>query len=92
MDGIRYIKGGKEHINFNKNSASIAEVGPSKFEFYDLFKGNPQLSEATNNIINENIIDIIDELKPGLEKTIEAVAVRIVDRVFKTFSVDDLFV
>lgn len=39
----------------------------------DLFNGDKILSKSTNDFINENWKDIIDELKPSILKSIAAV-------------------
>lgn len=39
----------------------------------DLFNGDKILSKSTNDFINENWMDIIDELKPSILKSIAAV-------------------
>lgn len=59
--------------------------------FADLFKGNPELTDNTNRIVNENIVDILSDLKPVINKTIGDIILLLIRQVFERFSVDELF-
>lgn len=90
LHGHRVTKNNKEYIDFNNNSVKI-KVGDAQFYFSDLIKGNPEVSEQTNKVVNENIQAIIEELKPFIQETVGTVVFTVARRVFKNFSVDELF-
>lgn len=87
---MRFQKNNKEYIDFRDNSIKI-QVGKAKFYFENLINANEELSKATNQVINENIDDIILELKPIIEDTIGSIVFSVTKRVFKNFSIDELF-
>lgn len=66
-------------------------IGRPVFHFADIFKDNEELNQQTNRIINENIVDIIDELRPVVDKTVTEFTIGIVTRIFNRFSFDELF-
>lgn len=62
-----------------------------KMYFADLFKGNPELTDNTNRIVNDNIADILGDLKPVINQTIGDIILLLVKQVFERYSVDELF-
>lgn len=60
--------------------------------FDNLFHNNKELTETTNQLINENYDEIIKEVKPLVEETILAITYTILQQVFHTFSLDELFI
>lgn len=60
--------------------------------FDNLFHNNKELTETTNKLINDNYDEIIKEVKPLVEETILAITFTILQQVFHTFSVDELFI
>lgn len=90
LQGHRKNVNGKEYIVFDKINLDIKFNG-GKMYFADLFRGNPELTENTNRIINDNIDDILSDLKPIINKTIGDIILHLVRQVFERFSVDELF-
>lgn len=90
LNGKRQTKNGKEHIIFDDNRITI-DIGSGFFQFDDLFHNNPELTRTTNNVINQNIKEIINELKPLLEDTIGTIVFSVATRVFKRYPLDTLF-
>jgi len=90
VDGGRYMKNGKEYISFDKNSLQL-NLGKPVFKFDNIFRDNRELNEQTNKIINENVIDIIDELRPVIDSTVSQFIFGVVGRIFNRFSFDELF-
>lgn len=90
LNGKRVTKNGKEHMNFDDNRISI-DIGSGVFQFDDLFQNNPELTKTTNEVINQNIHEIIKELKPLLEDTIGSIVFSITTRIFKRYPLDTLF-
>lgn len=81
---------GKEYLVFDKIDLDL-NLSNGHLYFADLFRGNPELTANTNRIINENIVDIINDLKPVINKTISDIVLLLIRQVFERFSVDELF-
>lgn len=60
-------------------------------QFSNLFKGDKALSEGTNQFLNENWQDILNELKPVLKKAIGSIINGVVSPVFNKFPYDQFF-
>lgn len=89
-DGKFVTRNNKEYVEWSNPSLDLT-VGGISVHFADLFKGNKELTETTNQAINENSQEILKELKPLVEETISSIVFNILQQVFHTFSVDELF-
>ncbi|KAJ3654883.1 hypothetical protein Zmor_014036 [Zophobas morio] len=90
FEGELKSKKGKEYITIKSVKVDL-KIGKPFFQFENIFNGNEELNVQTNKIINENVVDIIDELRPVIDKTVTDFAIGIVSRVFNRFSFDELF-
>lgn len=90
LQGHRQKVNGKEYIVFDTIDLDVKLPG-GRLYFADLFKGNPELTEHTNRIINDNVADILLDLKPVINKTIGDIILLLIKQVFERFSVDELF-
>lgn len=88
--GHRENLNGKEHILFDQINVDV-KLTNGKLYFADLFRENPELTEHTNRIVNENIADVLSDLKPVINQTIGDIILLLVKQVFERFSVDELF-
>ncbi|RZC41970.1 takeout-like [Asbolus verrucosus] len=90
LQGERYKKGGQEYIKFS--SMEINEkLHQPVFRFEGLFRENPELTEQTNKVVNENIDEILDELRPAIHIAISEAVLGIIKPMFEKFSVKELF-
>lgn len=60
-------------------------------QFNNLFNGDKALGDGTNQFLNENWQDILNELKPVLKKAIGNIINGVVGPVFSKFPYDSLF-
>lgn len=60
-------------------------------QFTNLFNGNKALSDGTNQFLNDNWQDILNELKPVLKKAIGNIINGVIGPVFGKFPYDQLF-
>lgn len=90
VKGQRIKKGDKEYIDFTDNKLEL-EIGDGNLHFTDLFKGNEDLTTTGNVIINQNIKELIEDIKPVLVKTIEDFVFGVVKEAFANYSLDQLF-
>ncbi|XP_060518411.1 uncharacterized protein LOC132697136 [Cylas formicarius] len=91
MLGRRQFKQGKQYLVFPELDIESIDFGQPNFHFYNLFKNNPELTEQTNKILNANMDQLLEDLRPTLETTIGKTVLEFVSRVFNRFSVDELF-
>lgn len=66
------------------------DIGKVKVNLNDLFHGNNALGERMNAFLNANWDSLSEELKPLLQKSLTEVVKSSTDKLFKTYSVDDL--
>lgn len=59
--------------------------------FDDLFHGNKELSDRLSEIINNNILDVLEEIKPLIEHATGEVILNIIKGVFQRYAVEELF-
>lgn len=81
---------GKEYLSLDKIDVDVI-VTDGKLYFAEVFKGNPELTENTNKVVNENIRDILSDLQPVINKTIGEIVLMLVRQVFDRYSIDELF-
>lgn len=90
LNGTRIKKNGQEYIKFNDLDMDL-DIGKPKFEFVDLFKNNKELTDRTNEVVNENIESIIEELHPVLNEIIKNIVLSLISGVFDKYSFNELF-
>lgn len=90
LKGKRETIKGKEHANFDKIDIDL-EIPKAVLYFDNLFENNEELTRATNQAINDNIKEILVELKPVVSKTVGDIVLSLVGSLFRRYSVDELF-
>lgn len=91
MVGKRFIRKGKEYVNFDDIQLDL-QFGPNNtLIFENIFRGNKELTDQTNRIISENIEGIMMEVKPVFDSTVAQVALNLLKGIFNRFSLDELF-
>lgn len=66
------------------------DVGKVKVNLNGLFNGNNSLGERMNSFLNANWDLLSEELKPLLQKSVTEVVKSSTEKLFSTYSVDDL--
>jgi hypothetical protein len=77
-------------MKLNKITLKI-QIEDAKFNMTNLFNGDPVLSNIGNQFINENARLFLDELIPGLEKSLADIFGNIADEILSLASYDELF-
>ncbi|KAJ3654884.1 hypothetical protein Zmor_014037 [Zophobas morio] len=90
LQAQRYKKGNNEHLKFSTMEID-EKVHKAIFKFEGLFRNNPELTEQTNKILNENIDEILQELRPSIHLAIKQTVLGLISRLFEKFSVKELF-
>ncbi|XP_045471923.1 protein takeout-like [Harmonia axyridis] len=88
-NGRRIEKNGKTHLEIETINVK-GDYGKPIFLFADLFE-NQEVNDQTNKIINDNIVEIIKELEPVVNKVVIEIVQSLVSRVFVKYSFDELF-
>lgn len=84
------MKNGNRHFKFvqSKVDVQIDEIGAI---FDDVFKGNPELTDNFNRVVDENSEYLYDEIKPVIGQSISRLITTVINRVYNNFSVDQLY-
>lgn len=80
----------KEYLVPNEADVDVA-FGGASLHFTDIVKGNPMLTEKFNEILNENIQQVLVDVKPVIVEMLGKVILRLVSGVFDTFPLNELF-
>lgn len=88
--GEHYTKNGMDFVKL-VNSEVDVDIGKPHLQFDRIFGDNEELNDRTNQIINENILTIIEEVKPIVREIVSQFIVGTVSRVFDKYSFDELF-
>lgn len=91
MSGERYYQQDRQYLRLTDTQIDEIDFGQPQFQFAELFRNNPELTEQTNKILNANMAALIDDLRPTLERTIGNTVQQFIGRVFAKFSIDELF-
>ncbi|KAL1490585.1 hypothetical protein ABEB36_013254 [Hypothenemus hampei] len=91
MNGQRYYQQDKQYLKLTEIVIDDIDFGKPNFKFADLFRNNPELTDQTNKILNENMPELLEELRPTLEQTIGNTVLEFISRVFTRFSLEELF-
>lgn len=82
VTGKHVEQNGKLHYRSVDGSA-IVDVDTIKLHLDDLFKGNPQLTDNLNKVIEENMDVLAEDVKPIVAKTLAEVFLQFCDTVGK---------
>ncbi|XP_071440004.1 protein takeout-like [Hetaerina americana] len=83
------IKDGKKYISLKEREVDLS-IGDAKLYFGNLFNGNKELGDSTNQFFNDNWRDIVKEIQPVVEETISTIIHEIVRKVFELYTYDEL--
>lgn len=89
-NGKHYLKDGKDHIKLDNYNIDV-DIRDGHLQFDRLFGKNEELNVQTNKIINQNMADIIKEVKPVIIDILSQFVIGIGDRIFSKYSYDELF-
>lgn len=91
MKGKRQIINGKEYIIFDKIDIELHILSGAEMYFDNLFESNEELTRATNKAINENMSEILAEMRPVIRKTVGEIVLQLMGSLFRRYSVSELF-
>ncbi|KFB38977.1 hypothetical protein ZHAS_00006516 [Anopheles sinensis] len=86
----KYIKNGKEYIRVKKQLVRI-QIENGQFDLKDLFRKDPVLSQVGNQFINENSRLFLDELTPGLERSLAETFRKMANEIIQHSSFEELY-
>uniref|UniRef100_A0A182TZ40 Uncharacterized protein n=1 Tax=Anopheles melas TaxID=34690 RepID=A0A182TZ40_9DIPT len=86
----KYAKDGKEYVRVKKLVVRI-QIEKGRFDMKDLFRGDPVLSQAGNQFINENSRLFLDELTPGLERSLSDTFKATANEIMQQATFDEIF-
>ncbi|XP_052894813.1 protein takeout-like [Anopheles moucheti] len=86
----KYTKDGKEYVGVKKLLVRI-QIEKGRFDMKDLFRGDPVLSQAGNQFINENSRLFLDELTPGLERSLSDTFKTTANEIMQQATFDEIF-
>lgn len=84
------MKNGKEFIKLNSRHAVI-DVEKAHTYFHNLFGDNDDLTKRTNKLINDNMSDMMEEIKPIISETVSQVVFGVFDKLYTKYGYNDLF-
>ncbi|CAH1130170.1 unnamed protein product [Ceutorhynchus assimilis] len=90
LRGTPFTVNQKSYIKWKNETISI-EIGDSQLELEGLFGNHTEISEKTNKLINENFNLIIADLKPVLQDVVSNFVSGIVNNLFASYTLTDLF-
>lgn len=90
MKGKRIIKDGEEHLQFDRIRLRL-HLGKSRILLGNLFRDDPILGRATNDVVNDNTDVFISEIKPVLEKSLADKFTDIANKISLKFIYKELF-
>ncbi|XP_055596079.1 protein takeout-like [Uranotaenia lowii] len=85
-----YEKDGKQYMRVKRLAVKI-QIEKGHFDMKDLFNGDPVLSQVGNQFINENSRLFLDELTPGLERSLSETFKNTANEILQTSTLDDIF-
>ncbi|KFB38976.1 hypothetical protein ZHAS_00006505 [Anopheles sinensis] len=86
----KYIKNGKEYLRIKKLLVRI-QIENGQFDMKDLFRKDPVLSQVGNQFINENSRLFLDELTPGLERSLAETFKAMANEIMQRATFDESF-
>ncbi|XP_014244330.1 protein takeout-like [Cimex lectularius] len=89
MKGHEVMKNGKKYAHVDVVTFPF-QVDKMELYFEDLFKGNKQISDTLNNILNENWMPILDDMKESFEEAIGSAFQQISNRALSKVPLNEL--
>ncbi|EAT47596.1 AAEL001295-PA [Aedes aegypti] len=86
----RYDKDGKAFMRAKRLAVKI-QIEKGQFDMKDLFNGDATLSQVGNQFINDNSRLFLDELTPGLERSLSETFKNTANEILKLATMDDIF-
>ncbi|XP_053672721.1 protein takeout-like [Anopheles nili] len=86
----KYMRDGVEYMRVKKMLVRI-QIEKGRFDMKDLFRGDPVLSQAGNQFINENSRLFLDELTPGLERSLSDTFKATSNEIMQQATFDEIF-
>ncbi|XP_028144777.1 uncharacterized protein LOC114338385 [Diabrotica virgifera virgifera] len=83
-------RNGKEHLHITDTKIKM-DIEKCAFEFDDLFKGNEDLTQRANQILNQNYKVLLEEFSPVFEKIIATLTENVVESIYKKYPFDILY-
>ncbi|KAJ1523287.1 hypothetical protein ONE63_001166 [Megalurothrips usitatus] len=87
----RYLKNGGEKYAEVTDFRVEFNTTRLRMRFDNLFNGNAELSTQMNKFLNDNWVDILQELKPGVLEAFGGAFKEIANRIFLKVPFDKLF-
>ncbi|CAO1314649.1 unnamed protein product [Diamesa serratosioi] len=88
--GRKYQKNGQTYVKFDTFGLRIKN-GPTQLKLSNLFKGNKNLEEIGNRFINDNVQTYLDEINPGLEKSLAQHFTNVANQIVGSASLEEAF-
>ncbi|XP_055546857.1 protein takeout-like [Wyeomyia smithii] len=86
----KYEKDGQLYMRVKRLLVKI-QIEKGQFDLKDLFNGDPVLSQVGNQFINDNSRLFLDELTPGLERSLSETFKNTANEILKLATMDDIF-
>lgn len=86
----RYEKDGRQYMRVKRLAVKI-QIEKGQFDMKDLFNGDPVLSQVGNQFINDNSRLFLDELTPGLERSLSETFKNTSNEILQLATIDDIF-
>lgn len=91
--GQAYTKKGKRYIKFDKDHCNVTvTITNFTINFDHLINGNPELTKMANNMLNENSDVLLNEMKILAAGPFRSIRLNILNTIFNTYSIHELFV
>lgn len=90
IQGHRENRNGVEYVAFNQLDVKM-KIDKAKFDLANLFNGDPVLGHLGNEFIKQNVELFVNELTPGMEKSLAKTFLGIVNVVMKNVTYDEMF-
>ncbi|XP_055641845.1 protein takeout-like [Toxorhynchites rutilus septentrionalis] len=86
----QYEKGDQKYMRVKRLAVKI-QIEKGQFDMKDLFNGDPVLSQVGNQFINENSRLFLDELTPGLERSLSDTFKNTANEILQLATIDEIF-
>lgn len=86
----RYNKDGQQYMRVKRLVVKI-QIEKGQFDMKDLFNGDKVLSQVGNQFINDNSRLFLDELTPGLERSLSETFKNTANEILQLATMDDIF-
>jgi len=81
---------GVNYMNFTNLDLKL-RIGDYNLRLDNLFNGDAVLSQAANNVLNDNRKEFIEAARPFIEKQVSDVLLEIANKIVKKFAYDEVF-